>query len=139
MLRNEIHKMIWEEWHRAASSSDQSSLIELYAEDAVLESPLVPAILDDKSDGVLRGKDEIRKFLNEGAKRRPNPLVRWYRTDDWFSHGDMLIWEYPREIPDGEQLDILEVMKIKNGKIQYQRIYWGWKACKLIAPVLAKK
>ena len=136
MQTNEEHAYIWAEWHRAASTSDQRALINLYADDAVLESPLVPAILSEKTEGILRGHDEIKRFLDEGAKRRPNPLVRWYRTDRWFSVGDTLIWEYPRETPDGDQLDILEVMEIRNGKIQHQRIYWGWKGCSLIAPAL---
>ncbi|GKX58065.1 nuclear transport factor 2 family protein [Leminorella grimontii] len=138
MQSNEEHARIWAEWHRAASTSDQAALINLYADDAILESPLVPAILDEKSDGILRGRKEIKRFLDEGAKRRPNPLVRWYRSDRWFSVGDTLIWEYPRQTPDGEQLDILEVMEIRNGKIQHQRIYWGWKGCSLIAPTLAQ-
>lgn len=128
----------WSEWHRAASTSDQIALISLYTDDAVLESPLVPAILGEKSDGILRGRDEIKCFLDEGAKRRPNPLVRWYRTENWFSVRNTLIWEYPRQTPNGEQLDILEVMEIHNGKIQHQRIYWGWKGCSLIAPALIK-
>ncbi len=29
-------------------------------------------------------------------------------------------------MPDGEQIDIVEVMEIAEGKIQRHRIYWGW-------------
>jgi len=29
-------------------------------------------------------------------------------------------------MPDGEQVDIVEVMEIAEGKIQRHRIYWGW-------------
>ena len=53
------HARIHAEWHRAASQRDGAALIALYADDAVLESPLVPALLADKTDGVLRGKAEI--------------------------------------------------------------------------------
>ena len=43
---------IYREWHDRAKAIDTEGLLALYAEDAVfLESPLVPAILDDKSDG----------------------------------------------------------------------------------------
>ena len=41
------------EWHRAASSRDTPALVKLYAEDAVLESPLVPAILVEKTASSL--------------------------------------------------------------------------------------
>jgi hypothetical protein len=133
------HARIHAEWHRAASTRDGAALLALYAEDAVLESPLVPAILDDKTDGVLRGKAEIARFLEKGARSRPIGLVRWHRSTTWFSAGQTLVWEYPRETPDGDQVDILEVMDIADGLIRHHRIYWGWKGCMLIAPTLARR
>ncbi len=137
-MANPDHARIHAEWHRAASQRDGAALIALYADDAVLESPLVPTILDDKENGVLRGRDEIRRFLEAGARSRPIDLVRWYRSDEYFSAGSTLIWEYPRETPDGDQVEIVEVMEIADGLIQHHRIYWGWKGCALIAPKLAR-
>ena len=118
-------KEIYEKWNKYAKKRETKALIELYAEDAVLESPLVP-ILMNKDSGILRGKTEILAFLNEGTRRRPNELVRWYRTGKYFITGDVLVWEYPRQTPDGEQVDILELMEIRNGLIVNHRIYWGW-------------
>ncbi len=118
-------KNIYENWHFFAKNRQTEKLIELYDEDATFESPLVTRIRNSKS-GILKGKKEILKFLEEGTKRRPNELVRWYRNDEYYIHNDMLIWEYPRETPEGDQVDILELMKIKNGKIVNHRIYWGW-------------
>ena len=80
----------------------------------------------NKDSGILRGKTEILAFLNEGTRRRPNELVRWYRTGKYFITGDVLVWEYPRQTPDGEQVDILELMEIRDGLIVNHRIYWGW-------------
>ena len=80
----------------------------------------------NKDSGILRGKTEILAFLNEGTRRRPNELVRWYRTGKYFITGDVLVWEYPRQTPDGGQVDILELMEIRNGLIVNHRIYWGW-------------
>jgi steroid Delta-isomerase len=133
------HSRIHREWHRAASQGDGAALIALYADDAVLESPLVTALLSDKAEGVLRGKAEIQRFLAAGARSRPIDLVRWYRSDAYFSAGSTLIWEYPRETPDGDQVEIVEVMNIAGGLIKHHRIYWGWKGCTLIAPALASK
>ena len=118
-------KEIYEKWHKYAKERETKALIELYAEDAVLESSLVP-ILMNKDSGILRGKTEILAFLNEGTRRRPNELVRWYRTGKYFITGDVLVWEYPRQTPDGEQVDILELMEIRDGLIVNHRIYWGW-------------
>lgn len=129
---------IYQNWHDYARTKAVDDLLHLYAEDAVLESPLVPAILGYPS-GILRGHEEIGHFLREGTKRRPNPLVRWYRTDQYFYQDGTLIWEYPRQTPEGDQVDILELMELRASKIQNHRIYWGWFGCKLIAPALAKQ
>jgi steroid Delta-isomerase len=135
---SEDHAYIHREWHRAASTRDTPALIALYADDAILESPLVPVIMDGKRDGVLRGKEEIARFLEAGARSRPIGLVRWHRSDTFFSHGATLIWEYPRVTPEGDQVEIVEVMEIANRLIRYHRIYWGWKGGLLIAPKLAQ-
>ncbi len=118
---------IHREWHMRAKTLDTEGLLALYTEDAVLESPLVTAILDGRASGILRGHDELRLFFAEGARRRPNELVRWYRTGTWLTDGErLLVWEYPRAAPDGDQVDILEVMDIVDGSIRHHRIYWGW-------------
>ena len=135
---NSDHAYIHQEWHRAASTRDTLALIALYADDAILESPLVPVVLDGKSDGVLRGKAEIGRFLAAGARSRPIDLVRWYRSDTYFSAGGTLIWEYPRVTPEGDQVEIVEVMEIADRLIRHHRIYWGWKGCLLITPKLAR-
>jgi hypothetical protein len=130
---------IHREWHECAKSVDTVGLLALYGKDAVLESPLVPAILERKTDGVLRGRAQLRHFFSEGAARRPNDLVRWRRSAEWLTDGRrMLVWEYPREAPDGDQVDIVEVMEIAEGLIQQHRIYWGWKGATLIAPALGR-
>lgn len=114
-------------WHESARTRDTEGLLALYAADAVLESPLVPAILDGATSGVLRGHREIRPFFEEGARRRPNELVRWHRSDTWLTDGGrLLVWEYPRAAPDGDQVEIVEIMEIEDGLIRHHRIYWGW-------------
>ncbi len=117
---------IHRDWDMHAKSLNTTGLIALYAQDAILETPLVPAIFEGRS-GVLRGHGEIRPFFEEGARRRPNELVRWYRTSDWFTDGKRtLIWEYPRQAPDGDQIELVEIMEIEHGLIHHHRIYWGW-------------
>jgi hypothetical protein len=114
-------------WHECATTRDIDGLLALYAEDAVLESPLVPALFDDRASGILHGRDQLRDFLSAGARSRPIDLVRWYRTDKWLTDGErLLVWEYPRETPNGDQVEIVEVMELEDGLIQRHRIYWGW-------------
>ena len=130
-MENEEHRAVWEAWHRASVGRDQEALLSLYAEDAVLEAPLVPVVLERES-GVVRGRDGIRDFLDRarqtGASSNPPRVpMRWWREEHLFSAGDTLIWEYPRETPEGDQMDIVEVMRMKDGLIVHHRVYWGWK------------
>lgn len=125
-------------WHEYAKSRDTAGLISLYADDAVFESPLVPVIMNTGS-GILRGREEILAFLEEGTRRRPNGLVRWYRTGQYLVAGDTLVWEYPRQTPEGDQVDILELMQIRDGLILHHRIYWGWFGTQMLLASAAAK
>ncbi|WP_133649099.1 nuclear transport factor 2 family protein [Paraburkholderia flava] len=127
---------IYEQWHRAVVDRDLESLIALYADDAILETPLIVVTLPEKSDGVLRGKSAIRDFFDAGLRKLPNSLGRWYRTGLFFSNGHQLTWEYPRETPDGDQVDLVEVMDVADGLIVHHRVYWGWVGFKSLMNVV---
>ena len=117
---------IYEQWHEYTRARQAEKLIDLYADDAIVETPLVSAILDHKTEGVLRGRAEIKHFFDEGLRRRPDDLLRWYRTGLFFTNGKVLTWEYPRATPHGDQIDLVEIMDVEAGKIKHHRIYWGW-------------
>lgn len=125
-LNKQTIEKIYIQWDEYAKTRQVDKLIELYAVDAIFESPLVPVILDKKT-GTLVGRDEILQFLRIGTEKRPNELVRWYRNGKYFTDGHTLIWEYPRQALDGQQIDIVELMEINDeDRISYHRIYWGW-------------
>jgi ketosteroid isomerase-like protein len=126
---NDIER-IYQEWDACSARNDTAALLALYAADAVFESPLVPHLMGGER-GVLRGHGELRPFFEEFAKRKPAASGRHrvgYLTD-----GRTLFWEYPREAPGGEQLDLAEVMEIASGLIQRHRVYWGWFRCRVLA------
>jgi len=76
--------------------------------------------------GVLQGHEEMRPFLREVAQRKPS--VRKYYRRGYFTDGKKLIWEYPRQKPDGEQMDFVESMELNDqGLIQHHAVYWGWR------------
>ncbi len=133
---------IYDQWHEYARARDVDKLAALYASDAELESPLVPVLLGTR-DGVCRGHAAIRRFLEEGTRRRPNKLVRWYRTGDVLCDGRTLFWEYPRHVPvgagAGEQIDIAEVMEVADGHIRSHRIYWGWFGLERLADSVSRQ
>ncbi|MCA8409000.1 nuclear transport factor 2 family protein [Burkholderia cenocepacia] len=119
-------RRIHEDWHAAVVARDFDALMSLYADDAVLETPLVVATLPEHGSGVLHGRAAIGAFFAVGLRNPDNKLGRWYRTGLFFSNGRQLVWEYPRETPDGDQVDLVEVMDLRDGLIAHHRVYWGW-------------
>ncbi len=120
---------IYAAWDKALANNDVDSLLNLYADDAVIESPLIPHILETDT-GILRGKNELRSLIEKVAERKP--FIRKHFKQNFFTDGKTLIFEYPRQTPDGEQMDFMEVMEIENGLIQCHRVYWGWRGFQII-------
>ena len=114
---------IYREWDERLAQNDTEGLVALYAADATFESPLVPHLMDIER-GILRGHGELRPFFEKLAQRKPD-VRRRYRAG-YLTDGRVLMWEYPREAPVGEQMDFVEVMEIAGGLIKRQRVYWGW-------------
>jgi steroid delta-isomerase len=81
----------------------------------------------------LAGKAEIRAFFEASFRNARSGLGRWYRSGAYLTNGRQLIWEYPRETPDGDQVDLVEVIDVEGGLIAHQRVYWGWVGFKSLA------
>ncbi len=101
---------IYHDWDKALGNDDVEALLALYAPDAVLESPAVPLTMGTES-GVCHGHGELRPVLERVAARKP-PLRTYYRTGYLTDGERTMIFEYPRQTPDGEQMDFVEVMEI---------------------------
>ena len=119
---------IFEEWHRATKARDAEALGALYAPDAELETPTVLALWPDHEDAIVRGRDAITEFFAQNLRARGDDGVfaNWFRTGQYFTDGRLLIWEYPRETPNGDQTDLVESMNLEDGLITRHRVYWGW-------------
>jgi hypothetical protein len=120
---------IYELWDAALAAKDVEAAVALYADDVRLESPLVRH-LTGAERGVVEGRDALRDFVRQVFARTPANRGN-YRTA-FFTDGRKLIWEYPRETPDGDQMDFVESMEIEDGLIRRHRVYWGWYGVKVI-------
>jgi len=121
---------IFHAWDHALGAKDLDAALALYHRDATLESPLVCHLLGTE-DGVVRGRGELRRFVERVFAHQPSQRRR-HRTG-FCSDGTKLMWEYPRQAPDGDQMDIVEVMDIHDGLIQRHRVYWGWYSVRMIS------
>lgn len=115
---------IYYEWDKFLSQNDVQAITNLYADNATIESPVIPHLLG-KREGVCRGRQEIMKLFEAVAARKP-PVRQYHRTG-YLTDGKRLIWEYPREGAKGDQMDFVEAMELNNkGLIQRHCVYWGW-------------
>jgi hypothetical protein len=122
MLRAEAER-IHNAWNDALAAHDVDAITALYAEEATIESPLVRYLLG-VDEGICCGRDAIRAFIPLVFLHQPSER-RTYRNPVFFD-GKTMMWEYPRETPEGDQMDFTEVMELDAGMIQRHRVYWGW-------------
>jgi steroid Delta-isomerase len=120
-------RRVYEEWHAGVNSHDIPRVMALYGENATLESPAILAIYPHLEEGILRGRSEIETFFTKTLGALSKEFRALYRSDLYLSTGKLLVWEYPRKTPTGEQVDLVESMDIEDGLIVYHRVYWGWK------------
>ena len=130
---------IFEKWHEYSKARDAHGLTSIYAPDATFESPAVVALYKDREDGVLRGNIEIGRFLEAVFLALQSDFGELYRTGVYFTNGRLLMWEYPRRTPTGQQADLVESMDIVDGLIANHRVYWGWRGFGALVSASAKK
>ena len=120
---------IYRLWDDALGKKDLEASLSLYADDATIESPLVQHLMTTK-EGIVRGKDQLRRFITRVFQSNP-PQRQRFRTG-FFSDGRVIMWEYPRATPGDDQMELVEVMEIRNGLIRRHRVYWGWYALNVL-------
>ena len=108
----------------ALARKDVEGLVALFAPDATIESYLVTRVFN-RSDGVCRGRDEIRQLVRTLIERglpwgghRP-PIIR----------GNTVAVEFMTASSDTETFSV-DIIDIRDGKIQSLRAYAGWRALK---------
>jgi ketosteroid isomerase-like protein len=123
MTTTEQIEHIFTAWDEALGAKDLDAAMALYHPDVILESPLVCHLLGTE-EGVVRGREDLRRFVEKVFANQPEKRRR--HRSGFLTDGSRLTWEYPRESPDGDQMDLVEVMEIRDGLIARHRVYWGW-------------
>jgi ketosteroid isomerase-like protein len=111
----------------ASSRKDVEALVALFAEDATIESYLVSRVLKRK-EGVCRGRAEIRE-LALALLRRGTP---WGGHEPPLIQGNTVAIEYRSASADAEKFSV-DIIEVKDGRIQSLRAYAGWRAVQALA------
>ena len=116
---------VYRAWDVAIAAGDVSALVNLYAPDGEIESPLIYEFTGSKA-GVLRGRDAFCA-LYEAVARSQSDVIRPKHHDDYLARGHRIIWEYPRVTSQGGRSEFVECWDFNERyEIQSHRVYWGW-------------
>jgi hypothetical protein len=106
-------------WLAAFNAADIDSLIDLYAEDAVHESPKVRKSMPG-SDGKLTGKTAMREWWSQAFSRLPGMT---YDLTALTSDRSRAVIEYVRRAPGEDPLAVAEAFEVRDGKIVHSVVY----------------
>ena len=106
-------------WLAAFNAGDVDALIELYAEDAVHESPKVRKAMPG-SDGKLVGKAAMRDWWQQAFSRLPGMV---YELTALTSDSSRAVIEYMRTAPGQEPLAVAEAFEVRDGRIVHSIVY----------------
>jgi ketosteroid isomerase-like protein len=106
-------------WLEASNSGSIESMLDLYSEDAVHESPKVRAAVPG-SDGKLSGKAAIRSWWQQTIGGTPGLK---YELLNMTADASGAVIEYMRKAPGEVDLAVAESFQIRDGKIFHSVVY----------------
>jgi hypothetical protein len=106
-------------WLAAFNAGNVEAVVDLYADDAVHESPKVRTTMPD-SGGKLKGKAAMRDWWKQALGRQPGIT---YDLTALTSDQSRAVIEYVRRAPGEEPLAVAEAFEVRDGKIVHSVVY----------------
>ncbi len=78
------------DWRDAWNAHDLDAIVSHFADQIVFTSPVAQRLVDG-SDGVIRGRDELRRYWSEGLRRNPD---LHFEIEDLYLGVDTLVINY---------------------------------------------
>jgi ketosteroid isomerase-like protein len=116
---NQPNLSIAENWFSAFNAKDHEKLLALYHDEAQHYSPKLK-IRHPETKGLIKGKNALREWWRDAFVRLPS---LHYRILTLTANEDRVFMEYIREVKNEEDLQVGEVLEIKEGKIISSRVY----------------
>jgi len=106
-------------WFDAFNQHDIELLLDLYHEDAMHYSPKLK-IHQPETNGLIKGKSSLRAWWTDAFNRLPELN---YQLIQLISNNEQVFMEYIRRTPGEADLQVGEVLVIRDGKIIASRVY----------------
>lgn len=120
-MKSQQNKQIALKWFDAFNTHHLENLLALYHDEAEHYSPKLKIRLPE-TKGLIKGKDALRTWWQDAFDRLPS--LR-YEVKKLTADEEQVFMEYIRRVNDEPDLNVGEVLEIKNGLIIYSRVYHG--------------
>jgi hypothetical protein len=127
-IYSKVHKMkldnneaIAVKWFQAFNEQNLEKLLSLYDDNAEHYSPKLKVRLPE-TKGYVRGKAALGSWWQDAFDRLP---TLHYSYTSLTANGDRVFMEYIRTVVGEPEMQVAEVLEIKNGLIVASRVYHG--------------
>ena len=108
-------------WFETFNNKELEKLLSLYDDDAVHFSPKLK-MQHPESNGFVSGKEALRSWWKDAFERLPSLN---YKVKSLTANGDRIFMEYTRTVTGEADMQVAEVLEIKENKIIASRVYHG--------------
>jgi len=109
------------QWFEAFNEHDLEKLLVLYHDEARHFSPKLKIRLPE-TNGLVVGKDALRSWWRDSFARLPSLQ---YKPTTLTANDQRVFMEYIRHVDNEPDMNIAEVLEIKQGVIIASRVYHG--------------
>jgi hypothetical protein len=118
---SEQNKQIALRWFEAFNEHNVEKILMLYDDKAEHFSPKLK-VRQPETQGLIKGKSALRNWWKDSFDRLPSLN---YEVKKLTSDEEQVFMEYVRHVNGEEDLNVGEVLEIKNGVIVFSRVYHG--------------
>jgi predicted SnoaL-like aldol condensation-catalyzing enzyme len=108
-------------WFDAFNRHHIEDLLKLYEDEAQHYSPKLK-LRHPETKGLIMGKAALRVWWKDAFERLPD---LHYEVKKLTADDELVFMEYTRQVPGEEDLQVGEVLEIKNNQIIFSRVYHG--------------
>ena len=112
---------ITKQWLQAFNEHNLEKLLSLYDNNAIHFSPKLK-IRKPETNGLIKGKEAMRLWWQDAFDRFPE---LFYQVQTITANEDRVFMEYIRIVSGEENMNVAEVLDIKNSLIIASRVYHG--------------
>jgi ketosteroid isomerase-like protein len=118
-MTTQANLSIAQAWFEAFNNHNLEKLLSLYDDDATHFSPKLK-VRQPETNGLIVGKNALRLWWQDAFERIPS---LHYKATTLTANSDRVFMEYVRTVDNENDMQIAEVLEIKEGKIIASRVY----------------